>query len=326
MAFDAGPGKRCYAPDMQGRWLLGMLAWLAASACQDEPVASFRYDPKLPNRLAAADVAWDAVCARKPAERIGLPAGLHEEQQLRPTLSDFVDDLEDVIEELPRPFAKLFEHHVCAVLPMFDAPMSGTLAMLEKRPGRSLIYLNVEALSLLPNSWLEFKEASAFDLSPDYTLVGKLAEPDENIRRVLLEYVLVHELAHVVDGALAGDPTIADLKRLSFPLPEAMAARPVIHYPERMGLPRLPGALSPSIYEFIASSALVSPAALDNANEDFAESIATYMHNVMRRRPWKLELLRGGQVVVTLRSCWEEPRCAEKRRLIEELLRRWETG
>jgi hypothetical protein len=310
---------------MRGRWLLGILAWLWASGCRDEPVMSFRYDPALPNRLAAANTGWDAACARKPTERIGLAAGLHREQQLRPTRADFIDDLRDVIEDLPRPFARLFNDHVCAVVPMFDAPMSGTLATLENQRGRGLIYLNVDALSLLPNRWLEFKEASAFDLSPDYTLVGKLAEPDENVRRVLLEYVLVHEIGHVVDWALAEEPTIAELKRLSWPLPAAIAASPVVHYPERVGLPRLPGALSPGIYEFIASSAFVSPAALDNANEDFAESIATYMHSVMRRRPWQLELVKGGQVVVALRSCWDEPRCAEKRRLLESLLQRWDT-
>jgi hypothetical protein len=310
---------------MSGRWLLGILVWLAGSGCRDEPVLSFPYDPKLPNRLAVANVAWEAGCARKPTERIGLPAGMNQEPKLRPTQPDFIDDLREVIDDLPRPFATIFDRHVCALVPMFDAPMSGTLATLENRPGRSLIYLNVEALSLLPNRWLEFKEASAFDLAPDYTLVGKLAEPDENIRRVLLEYVLVHELGHVVDQALRDDPTIAELKRLSWPLPEAMAARPLIHYPERMGQPRLPGALSPGIYEFIASSAFVSPAALDNENEDFAESIATYMHSVMRGRPWQLELMRGGERVVALHSCWSEPRCAEKRRLIEDLLRRWDT-
>jgi hypothetical protein len=310
---------------MRGSWLLAGLVWLGASGCRDEPVMSFPYDPKLPNRLAVANAAWDAGCARKPTERIGLPAGLYQEPELRPTRPDFIDDLRDVIDDLPRPFARLFDQHVCAVVPMFGAPMSGTLATLENRPGRSLIYLNVEALSLPPNRWLEFKEGSAFDLSPDYSLVGKLAEPDENIRRVLLEYVLVHELGHVVDQALRGDPTIAEFKRLSWPLPEAMASKPLIHYPERMGAPRLPGALSPGIYAFIASSAFVSPAALDNENEDFAESIATYMHRVLRRRPWQLELMRGDQVVVALRSCWDEPRCAEKRRLIEDLLRRWES-
>lgn len=310
---------------MKGRSLLAGLAWLAAGGCgRSEPVTSFRYDPAFPNRLASAGAGWEGACERRPSQRIGLPPGLHQEQQSALAPPGFVDDLREVIEDLPRPFARVFERHVCAVVPMYGAPMTGTLAMLAEQQGRALIYLNVEALSLLPDRWLEFKESSPFELGPEYRLAGTLAERDENVPRVLIELVLVHELGHVVDMAHKGDPTIAEIKRLSWPLPLAMAERPVVHYPERKGLPRLPGALSPSIYEFVASGAFPSPSALDNAEEDFAESIATYMHSVMRRRPWRLELARGELPIVTLRSCWDEPRCATKRKLIEALLPRWE--
>src|SRR5688572_7218539 len=104
---------------MSGRWLLTGLMCLLASACgESEPVSSFRYDPKLPARLSAAHPLWDTACDRKPRDRIGLPGGLHQEKELRPTRTDFTADLRRVIQSLPQPFDTLFERHVCAVIPM----------------------------------------------------------------------------------------------------------------------------------------------------------------------------------------------------------------
>lgn len=309
---------------MSCRWLLSGLMWLLASACgEPEPVFSFKYNPKLPTRLAAAHPLWGSACDRKPSRRIGLPPGLHQEQELRPTRSEFSADLRRVIEKLPPPFAALFERHVCAVVPMYDAPMTGTLSMLAADQARGLIFLNPDLLNMPPNRWLEFKESSPFDLAHNYSLVGKLAEPDENIPHTLIEFVLVHELGHIMDQVLGDDPMIAAFKRLSWPVSEYIARRPLMHYPERNNVPRRPGHLSLMYYEYIATHDFTSPAALDNPKEDFAESIGTYMHSVLRGRPWQLDLKRDGQLAISLSSCWEEPRCAGKRALVEQLLQRW---
>jgi hypothetical protein len=206
---------------------------------------------------------------------------------------------------------------------IFGAPMSGTLAMLNKEPGRSLVFLNSDLLNQSPNSWLVFKEKSPFKFDSGRVLRGKLAEPGEDIRKVLLEFVLVHELGHVVARAMEEDPTIGAFLRLSWPRQDALAATPLIHYPERVGNEPLPDDKLEAYFDVIASGAFASPATVSNADEDFADSVATYMHTVLRGRPWELELERGGQRLRSLRSCWNEPRCSEKRRLIEELLQRW---
>jgi hypothetical protein len=309
---------------MRGGWLLAALAWLGASGCQEsKPAYSFPYDTKLTDRLTAASPAWQAACERPPAERIGLPSSLHRETKQRLVPPDFAADLAEVIRGLPRPFANLFERHVCAVVLIHGAPMSGTLAMLGKEPGRSLVFLNADYLNQSPNSWLVFKEKSPFQPSAAWGLRGKLAEPDQDTRKVLLEFVLVHELGHVVSRAMEGDPTIAAFMRASWPRQDALAATPLVHYPERSNLAPLPDDKIEAYFDLIASGPFPSPASVSNSDEDFADSIATYMHTVLRGRPWELELERGGQVLRSLHTCWDEARCSAKRQLIEQLLQRW---
>jgi hypothetical protein len=45
------------------------------------------------------------------------------------------------------------------------------------------------------------------------------------------------------------------------------------------------------------------------------------VHVVLMKRPWQIAISKDGQVVKTFNACWEEPRCAAKRKLLEEIVR-----
>lgn len=299
-------------------------ALLIASACQEsEPPVSFAYDSSLSKRLVASNATWPAACARDPEARIGLPGLQHEEWQPRPASRDLVSDLREVVKNLPRPFARLFERHVCAIVLMHDAPMTGTLKPLAAERTRSIILLDVDKLRLLPNDWLAFKESSAFESAPSWVISGKMAEASDNTRRVLMEFLLVHELGHVVDAAFPEHSLLDDFRSISWPRGDALASTPLVHYPERKHLAPLPEGQIEAYYDLIAAGAFASPATISNEQEDFAESLATFMHTIIRGRPWELEVYRDGKLVRKLRTCWTEPRCSRKRAILETLLARW---
>lgn len=301
-----------------------LLVGLAAAGCQDSPPpVSFGYDDALVQRLVSPSTEWSHACERAPTERIGLPLGVAPEKVLRPASTEFAIELADVIAGLPRPFARLFARRVCAVVLMHGAPMSGTLAPLAQDASRALIFFDVDALNRTANAWMAYKESTPFELSEQRSILGRLAEAADDSRRVLLEFVLVHELAHVADKTQPRDAAIREFEGLSWPRRDTLADAPLVHYPARKQLPPLPDALVEPYFELLASGAFASPAAVSNAGEDFADSVATYMHTVMRGRPWQLELYDSGQLLMQLNTCWEEARCSEKRALIEELLARW---
>lgn len=308
---------------MRAPWFVASAA-LLASACQEpEPVLSLGYEGSLSKRLVASSAAWPKACARDPEDRIGLPAPAPDGTQARPVPRDLVSDLREVVEGLPRPFARLFRRHVCAVILMHDAPMTGTLMPLDDERTRSIILLDVDKLMLPPNEWLAFKESTAFESVPGRVIRGKMADEGDNTRRVLMEFLLVHELGHVVDTAFPDHLLLEEFRSISWPRGDALARTPLIHYPERKHVPPLPDRQLEPYYDLIAAGAFASPATVSNEQEDFAESLATFTHTMLRGRPWELEVHRGGALARKLQSCWHEPRCSKKRHIIESLLERW---
>jgi hypothetical protein len=99
------------------------------------------------------------------------------------------------------------------------------------------------------------------------------------------------------------DPEFALRKDVAYYVGAKLAARdmvPAYEQLERTNFPTLYAATQPG--------------------DDFAEAFANYVHVVLMRKPFAIELLEGGRVVKTYGPCWEEARCAGKRRLLEEIL------
>jgi hypothetical protein len=207
---------------------------------------------------------------------------------------------------------------------MHAAPMTGTLQLIDDDAQHGIILLNVDNLQRSPNEWLSFKESSVFEPQPRRELRGTLTAPGDERRTVLLEFLLVHELAHVLDAAFRQDPLIAEFKRVSWPRRDLLAGMRTLHYAQDRGGQPLADDQLEAYFDVTSASAFCDPSATDNPREDFAESVSSYLHGVLRGRPWKLEAWRNGQLVRTLSLCWGQERCREKQRILEQLLRRWE--
>jgi len=326
-----------------GRLLISLgaclaLGWAAATGgCEERPPqVSFAYDVGLKARLTARDVHWPVACTRVPEDRVGVPpvlsirtpldkvGGKGRSPQPRTVPAELVQDMVTVIRHLPEPFAKLFRRHVCAVVWVHGAPMTGTLSLLEGDAQHGIILLNVDNLQVSPDEWLSFKQESVFEPNPEREMRGTMTASGEQQRTALLEFLLVHELAHVLDAVFDDDPLIAEFKRVSWPRTDLLAGVRTMHYAQARGGEPLPDLQLEAYLDVAGTEAFSDPSAMDNSMEDFAESVSSYFHGVVRGRPWKLEASRGGQLVRTLSLCWGQERCREKQRILEELLRRWD--
>jgi hypothetical protein len=74
-------------------------------------------------------------------------------------------------------------------------------------------------------------------------------------------------------------------------------------------------------YEALRKTDFPTLYAATSPGDDFAESFVTYVHTVLMKRPWEITIRKDGKLAKTYRTCWEEPRCAGKRRILEDLLR-----
>ena len=60
--------------------------------------------------------------------------------------------------------------------------------------------------------------------------------------------------------------------------------------------------------------------AATSPGDDFAEAFASYVHTVLMKKPYEIRIYRDGTIAKTVASCWEQMRCAEKRKLLERIL------
>lgn len=74
------------------------------------------------------------------------------------------------------------------------------------------------------------------------------------------------------------------------------------------------------IYRALATTSFPTLYAAMNPWYDFAESFATYVHVVLLRKPWEVQVRGIGDDVETFGPCWGQPRCERKERVLRALL------
>jgi hypothetical protein len=266
-----------------------------------------------------------AGCGIAPSERLGVePAWLDDHYPTtarRPVPAALVRELRQPIATLPGPVARAFARHVCRVVLATGLGAAGTLKMSRDDPSRGVIVLNLDYLEQSADAWMSAKEASFFEPDAGLTIFAHMAA--ESDRGALLGFLLTHELGHVLHSALYEDPEVERLVAISWPRQDALAGLRLVPYAALRGQAPLAAALVEPMYEMVAASSLPSLTAAAHETEDFADSVATYAHDVLRGRPWSVEVYRGNERSAQLGSCWREPRCQDKRAALEALLARF---
>jgi hypothetical protein len=187
------------------------------------------------------------------------------------------------------------------------------------------------------NAWATWKERSPFADDPAFRLEARIENEAGDNRKNAIQYILLHELGHIL--SIGEDihprwdeaPSSVDdfpFARLSwefipaesryaslFDKPFALR-RDVVYY---FGA-KLAGRQMPDVYGQLAATNFPTLYAATRPGDDFAESFVSYVHTVMMKRPWEIRLFQDGKLIRTVGTCWEEKRCAEKRRLLEEIL------
>src|SRR5690349_10034838 len=116
---------------------LVLAASLSIAGCASvDPEVSLPYQPELLSQVVKEDASWLEACRLPPEERVGLPPPVESSAQqgrdVQLVAPGLVLELRRVIEDLPRPLARMFARHVCGIVLVHGAPMSGRLRMLEQ--------------------------------------------------------------------------------------------------------------------------------------------------------------------------------------------------
>ena len=302
---------------------------------------------------------WESAFAIPVEQRVGVAArevviylnldniqnGYPNKPQAVAIPGDFLKDVNDAFAELPPTVKQLIANKLAGIQFVRDLGGTGfTEYILDRasRPAAGFIVLDVDVLAKqTANAWATWKENTPFKPDAGFRLEAEIEAKGQDNRKNAIQYILLHELGHVAsigaaihprwdqppgkNSTLAGYPfaqlswritgkdnRYASLFDASFP-----QRRNVVYY---FGA-KLAGNRMVSVYERLEHTNFPTLYAATRPGDDFAETFASYVHTVLLKRPLEIRLYRDGGIAKTYRSCWDEQRCAEKRKLLEEFLK-----
>lgn len=332
-------------------------AGACAAACADTDKACLFAEAKA--HPARTLDYWAATLARPVVDRLGpAPAELVSYLALdnrmqgfpeRPVASRlsaaFLEDVRGAIADLPPRVRRLLGGTFAGVWFVDDLGGTGFTDLYfdaPERPAGAYIVLDAKVLGkFTANAWATWKENTPFRPQAGWKLEARIEAPAHDNRRGAIRYILLHELGHVLASSRPVHPRwdrtpkeSPEGERLPYFDLSWTVDRATDKYVSRFER-EFP--LRPSVVYYLgakleAKDMPVAYRALDATNfptlygatspaDDFAEAFATYVHTILMKRPWEIVISKDGQAVKTYRPCWDDPRCIEKREILENLLR-----
>lgn len=333
-------------------WIVALFAMLlSGGACADE---ALRAHPV--HRIAS----WQDMLARPLVERVDIAPPLVVDYVNRENVANgypqrpraaqpsptFVAEVKAALAELPTPIQLLFVDRLAGVLLVDDLGGTGFTDVIDDGHGQDIAgYVVLDAGVLAgrtANEWATWKESSPFAPDPVWTLEARIERGAQDNRRQAIQYILLHELGHVLSIGRTFHPSWTITPKEAAPTVEgypffklswkvdakedryvslfdgAFALRADVAY--YFGA-RLRGDQMVEAYKQLARTNFPSLYAASRPGDDFAESFASYVHVVLMKRPWEIVVRRGGEQALTYDACWEEERCAAKRKIIEDAIK-----
>jgi len=257
--------------------------------------------------------------------------------------ADFRRDMEDAISEMPDNVKRAINSRLAGIYLVHNLGGSGfteAIANTSGKPVAAYVVLDLDVLAQRnANAWATWKESSPFRASGDTHLIATIESPDNDNRKNAIQYILLHEFGHVLSVGQhfhppwAQDP--AELNVAEYPFFglswrfDKTQKRFVTDFEDGFPLrkqviyyfgARLDADRMADVYTQLETTNFPTLYGATNPYDDFAESVANYVHTVLMHKPFEIRIENQGEVVKRYGSCWGGKRCEEKRKLLEQAI------
>lgn len=247
----------------------------------------------------------------------------------------FADEVWQAIDELPPEVKIHLNKHVIGIFLVSDLGSSAHTDTIRDSEALGFIVLDSQALNRTANEWASWKENTPFNPYTGMETKVFIESKTQNLRKNAISYIILHELGHLVgvaEGAHAnwwdkGDPNNYTFASISWTLRNGsldskwddmfQKRSRVRFYADKML--QLTGDERTGIYANLEKTDFVSLYAATGIYDDFAETYAMYVHVVMQKRPWKLDILREGKPIFRMAEPILQARCKNKRTFLAKL-------
>jgi len=252
-------------------------------------------------------------------------------------------DIQEAVASMPKNVRNLVQSKLAAIVPIGDLGSTGYSDIIRDERGHAaagFIILDVKSIDRKANDWATWKENSPFAHDGSITLKAFIAEQAHDTRIATIQYILLHEIGHIL--AIGNDfhppwdeqPVSTDALK---PYPFASVSwkisdqkfqyeilgkeggfdcNPVHYYSKN---PELYRSKAEACYRSLERTGFVSLYASTNPFDDFAETFAFYVHRVLLKNPWFLEIGTSAKIY-RYEPDWTEKRFERKRQIVEAFL------
>lgn len=294
---------------------------------------------------------WREALARPLAERIRVgPPELVEFLVLDVVANDlpnkprasspdaaFLADVRKAFDGIPAAVRKLLEAKLAGIYFVDDIGGTGfTDTTSDERLGFVVLDPTVLAKQAA-NAWATWKDTTPFRPDPEYRLETRIATPDRDDRVHAIQFILLHEIGHVLSIGAPVHPNwnkpATDATPGKYPFFDLSwtvdggkyASKFDAAFPKRRDVRFYFGAKLDArdmreVYDALEKTSFPTLYAATHPADDFAESFASYVHVVMLGRDHEVRLYRKGRLEKTVGPCWGQSRCAYKRTALESAL------
>lgn len=252
-------------------------------------------------------------------------------------------DVHEAVSTMPALVKKHMSKKLAAIVLIENLGSTGFSDIIRDERGHAaagFVILDVKAIDRKANDWATWKENSPFAQDGNIVIKALIEADDHNKRIATIQYILLHEFGHIL--AIGEDfhppwdapqKTADALQQYPFaavswkinaqtfqyePLiaQDGFDCAPVHYYSEQ---PKLPTSKAESCYRALEQTAFVSLYASTNPFDDFAETFAFYVHRILLKKPWSMEIGNSTQVY-RYEPDWADKRFDRKRTIIESIL------
>ncbi|MCV6608744.1 MAG: hypothetical protein OIF32_11060 [Campylobacterales bacterium] len=248
----------------------------------------------------------------------------------------FYKDFYQALEELPPAIKEKIKKTLIGVFFVKDLGSTGFSEHLYRNGkfyGSWILFDQELLLNIKANDWATWRVNTAFQKSDGYKLTLKIQEKKENNRKQAIQFILLHELGHVIGSAsrahpnphkINGNPrnfpysslswksskkTIYEkefLRRKDFKLYRFLRAQVSVKDSQEM-ISQLRKTDFPSLY----GSTTVF--------EDYAEAFTIYVHTVLMKKPYQLVLKKDGKLIESFENPFEKEIMKRKKKYFEKM-------
>ncbi|HZM46520.1 MAG TPA: hypothetical protein VFC14_16905 [Burkholderiales bacterium] len=342
--------------------LLVLAVLCPGAALAQEPVrVPCRHDDKECAAKALKDHAitkldyWRSALARPLEQRIGeapselvefltldnIQSGFPDKPRAAKLNREFLRDLQAAITELPPGVRHIVSGKLAGIHLVRNLGGTGftdTIYDAHSNAVAGFIVLDVSVLEKRANAWATWKENTPFEPQSGFRLTALIETRAEDSRKNAIQYILLHELGHVVSinekihPSWNVEPKDASTDYPYFNLSWTVAKesnryltkfdaaftqrKDVVYYLKA----KLPAGQMVDTYDNLLRTNFATLYAVTNPADDFAEAFASYVHTVLMKKPFEIRIYRDGKIAKVYKSCWTEQRCAAKRAILESLV------